>query len=287
MDKFIKQAFTLIELLVVIAIIGILSGLIVVSMGGMTTKATIAKAQVFSNSLRNALMLDLVSEWKFDGTLTDSWNGGNNGTWYSPINSSAANYRPSTECISGQCLSFDGTDDYVAINDKNNLDIVSKMTIAIWVKKVNSTTLGKGILTKEGLGGYTLVLDYITADSKISFVAPTIDSRKMSNALDDNWHCIVLTIDESSNSLKFYLDGNLDSSQTATGTLAANTSNILLGYRSNYFSGLMDEIRIYSDVIPTSQIKENYYSGLNSLFANGNINKQEYNQRLINLLAIK
>ena len=52
MNKFIKQAFTLIELLVVIAIIGILSGLIVVSMSGVTQKATIAKAQVFSNSLR-------------------------------------------------------------------------------------------------------------------------------------------------------------------------------------------------------------------------------------------
>jgi prepilin-type N-terminal cleavage/methylation domain-containing protein len=54
MNELIKKAFTLIELLVVIAIIGILSGLIVVSMGGVTQKANIAKAQVFSNSLKNA-----------------------------------------------------------------------------------------------------------------------------------------------------------------------------------------------------------------------------------------
>ena len=55
MNRFIKKAFTLIELLVVIAIIGILSGLIVVTMSGVTQKARIAKAQAFSNSLRNAL----------------------------------------------------------------------------------------------------------------------------------------------------------------------------------------------------------------------------------------
>ena len=49
MHKIKQLAFTLIELLVVIAVIGILSGLIVVSMSGVTNKATIAKAQVFSN----------------------------------------------------------------------------------------------------------------------------------------------------------------------------------------------------------------------------------------------
>ena len=78
MSKLIKQAFTLIELLVVIAIIGILSGLIVVAMGGVTQKATIAKSQIFSNSLRNSLMLDILAQYTFDD-ITDyiSSTGGN------------------------------------------------------------------------------------------------------------------------------------------------------------------------------------------------------------------
>jgi prepilin-type N-terminal cleavage/methylation domain-containing protein len=81
MNKLFFKAFTLIELLVVIAIIGILSGLIVVTMSGVTAKATIAKGQVFSNSLRNALMLNLAAEYRLDGNANDSW-GSNNGTWY-------------------------------------------------------------------------------------------------------------------------------------------------------------------------------------------------------------
>ena len=69
-----KKAFTLIELLVVIAVIGILSGLIVVSMGGITTKANIAKLQVFSNSIKNSLMSDFVAEYRLDGNMTDTWS---------------------------------------------------------------------------------------------------------------------------------------------------------------------------------------------------------------------
>ena len=61
-----RTAFTLIELLVVIAIIGILSGLIIVSVSGAAQKATIAKAQIFSNSLRNSLMMNMVAEFKLE-----------------------------------------------------------------------------------------------------------------------------------------------------------------------------------------------------------------------------
>jgi hypothetical protein len=48
----------------------------------------------------------------------------------------------------------------------------------------------------------------------------------------------------------------------------------------------MDEIRVYNAVLPTSQIKEQYYSGLNNLLANGAINQQQYAER-ISPLAIK
>jgi len=125
MPSLIKKAFTLIELLVVIAIIGIFSGLIVVTMSGVTQKATIAKSQIFSNSLRNALMANLVSEWKFDelttavqgSTALDSWSGGNNLTVYT--NSDGLD-KLSTNCVSGKCLSFDGTDDYAYVSGSNS-----------------------------------------------------------------------------------------------------------------------------------------------------------------------
>ena len=83
MNKLLKTAFTLIELLVVIAIIGILSGLIVVSMSGVTEKANIAKSQVFSNSLRNSLMINTVSQYNFNDSNLQEADVVDNHVFYS------------------------------------------------------------------------------------------------------------------------------------------------------------------------------------------------------------
>jgi hypothetical protein len=56
---------------------------------------------------------------------------------------------------------------------------------------------------------------------------------------------------------------------------------------NNYlFGGLIDDVRIYNAALSSAQIKQNYIAGLNSMFANGNMSKQEYNER-INNLSIK
>jgi len=100
-----KQSFTLIEILVVIVIIGILSSFIFFTINDSVEKANIAKSKMFSESIRNNLLLNLVSEWKLDETsgttFYDTW-GSNNGT------NNGAGFE--TDCISGGCVSFDGND---------------------------------------------------------------------------------------------------------------------------------------------------------------------------------
>jgi prepilin-type N-terminal cleavage/methylation domain-containing protein len=294
MDKFIKQAFTLIELLVVIAIIGILSGLIVVSMGGMTTKATIAKAQVFSNSLRNSLMLNLISEWRFDGNTNDSWSNGNNGIWYGSAGgaNTSANYRPSSECISGQCLNFDGTDDYVEMPDSNSLNIVNEITIGVWVKH-GQNGVYDGILQKgsfsNNYGSYEM---HLADNNQIKFVLNNGAIVAVSSGTvlqSDGWCYLVGTYDKQY--LKIYKNGVLDGSPLAyTSNISIDANPLRIGeyYSSLFlFTGLIDDIRIYNTAMSISQIKESYYAGLNSLLSNGNINTLEYKERLNNLLASK
>ena len=78
-----NKSFTLIELLVVIVIIGILAGVIIVSTSSSISKASIAKSKVFSESLRNELILNLKMEFSFDSiegssapyTTNDDWGG--------------------------------------------------------------------------------------------------------------------------------------------------------------------------------------------------------------------
>ena len=106
---------------------------------------------------------------------------------------------------------------------------------------------------------------------------------------DNSWHLVGFTW--NSGTLTAYVDGLASGAMSgpATGTSIYNsTADITIGCGLStapamYFSGLLDEARLYNAAIPTSQIKEQYYAGLNSLLASGGISKEEYNQRVQSL----
>jgi prepilin-type N-terminal cleavage/methylation domain-containing protein len=296
MNKLIKQAFTLIELLVVIAIIGILSGLIVVSMGGVTNKATIAKAQVFSNSLRNSLMANLVSEWKLDGNTNDTW-GTKNGVWVGSLApNTTANYKTDSECISNQCLDFDGVDDYVNVNSSNfTIDLTQGYTIEGWAK-FDVLTGDRG-LVRRYLSANTswFIFAYRNSASAVNYIQNVIGYTDTGNVTqfiststmlqENKWYHLVLTVAANGVS-KFFVDGVSVSTNSPTnflklgGNAATNTTELNIGGHYWYMDGLIDGVRIYNSPIPTSQIQEQYYAGLNRLLANGNISIEEYNQKI-------
>jgi prepilin-type N-terminal cleavage/methylation domain-containing protein len=127
-----NKSFTLIEILVVIVVIGALSAFILVGMSSITNSANIAKSQAFSNSLRNSLLLNLVSEWKLDGNGNDSW-GVNNGTLVGATHLPVL--KTNSDCFSGSCYDFDGTEDYINVGSRANLttDISNGLTITAWI----------------------------------------------------------------------------------------------------------------------------------------------------------
>jgi prepilin-type N-terminal cleavage/methylation domain-containing protein len=298
MSKLFKTAFTLIELLVVIAIIGILSGLIIIGMNGMTQKATIAKAQVFSNSLKNALMMNIVSEWRFDnitGTvgsnladntiIHDSWSSSNGTTSGGPT------LRDYQDCVSGQCLSFDGSNDSVNLSNPATLYPSPNMTLSFWVKPV-ALTKSEEIFGKfNGSGGSVSSWTYGIWIYSTGVVAFGVGNGTTNNFTSNfstlsinNWHHIAIDYNASGGVAKYYTNGQYASGKdltiTITPRVTANSYTIGGDVGGNGFTGLIDDVRFFNASMPISQIEEQYYVGLNNLLFNGNISKEEYLNRI-------
>ena len=279
MSTFKKTAFTLIELLVVIAIIGILSGLIVVTMSGTTEKANIAKSQVFSNSLKNSIMLDLVSEWRLEGDASDTW-GINEGTIVGATTLTSG-------CARDNCLSFDGVDDYLSMGSDNSLNFTTDYTIEMFVYNEAGTVSYPTLFNRStgGANGFFWVFTGGTNEVNIRFQysdgVSTLETSSFANVLPkDKWTHIVFTFNNIDKSLNLYTNGNYITSRTLTTPQPVDDGVLYFGiYQlgvTTPFKGKMDEIRWYDTVMPAYIIKEHYYSALNNLLASGQVTKDEY-----------
>jgi prepilin-type N-terminal cleavage/methylation domain-containing protein len=273
MRPVIKTAFTLIELLVVIAIIGILSGLIVVTMSGVTARASIAKGQVFSNSLRNALMLNLIAEYKLDGNVEDSWGGHAVG--------STSTVTVISSCVQNSCYSFDGAESYLGLDDASDLRLTTGGTISVWIYPMSDGENNSGRMMDKSSGtvgqsGYSFG---VTNTKRLSLRINGNNIETQDNVIVWNqWQLATVTFDGTTR--KIYVNGAQVDSDPFAYLPPNNTVAIRIGNRTGAtdrtFYGYIDELRIYNTVIPVSQIKGQYYAGLNNLLISGNISKEKY-----------
>lgn len=268
-------AFTLIELLVVIAIVGILSGLIIVGMNSSIQSATIAKAQVFSASLRDSLLMNLVSEWKFDNNVNDSW-GLNNGTL-----TGAAYDNNTGDCIYGGCLSFSGTlNEYVQMPAIPSLATGTSFILSVWIYP-------------EATATYKAIMGYNSTHRLLIAVDGSLLSQQDGNfssaagAIPFNAWSYVLYWNDGTQE-KWYINGKQSGATHAT-ALAEWDAAFKVGQYDlvNYpYKGRIDEIRIYNSTVPLSFIAEQHYSGLNRLLANNEITKENYQNRTQSLFSV-
>ena len=285
-----SNSFTLIEILVVIVVIGILSSFILVGMSSITNSANIAKGQAFANSIDNSLLLSRVSEWKLDNDYNDSWNGKN----LTPVNSPT----PTSNCVQGSCYTFNGTTQYAWVADDDTyFNFGAQMSTFVWVKKINDVNNYRRILAQWD----TLFLNEAsfrmgtTGPGKKFYVSiydedgDNIGSETLLSVFDDKWHCVGFTYNLGV--LKVYVDGTLNNTAEdgSVGNIRNSSTDITIGSGltndtgSYFWDGLIDNVRIYNQAIPTSEIQQNYYLGINRLFKNTGISSVEFNQRLTEL----
>ncbi len=280
-----NKSFTLIEILVVIVVIGIISSFIIVGLSSVSDKANIAKGQAFSNSLRNSLLMNLVSEWKLDGNANDSW-GVNNGTLVGPTHLPVL--KTGSDCISGSCYSFDGTEDYIDCGGSVDFDLTSTFTLNAWIKLISVGSYS-AIISKGSSGVNNPY--FLAAHSNnniylgIRFTNLGYKEKGIGSFSINKWHNVIGIYDGIN--MYGYVDGVMSSKTPWTDTIITLGQNLQLGGRIStsysWFNGLIDDILIYNQAISTSKVKQNYYSGLSTLVVNRGIDNNEYINRLAKL----
>lgn len=281
----IQKSFTLIEVSVIVLAIGIMSAFIYKITSDSQNLANLTKIKSFSAVLKSSLAENIIGDWSFfEGsgtTVSDLSRYHKDGTL---IGGTSWITNPSDNCISDNCLSFDGLDDYVSVVH-NLTEGLTAVTVEAWVNgqqvsNIINTDYSVIVLDFRGAGFYLLgeggvegtwrPSGYLAWDSLLPY---------------NLWTHVAATWD--GNTMSLYVNGLKQSSTLAfTGgdhNKLKMSSTLYIGKLINefrpWFKGSIDQVRLYDNSIPTSQIKEHYYAGLNKLMATGEISEEEYLQR--------
>ncbi len=206
----------------------------------------------------------IVSAWHFNegsGTIAEDTPGSNNGTLYNGVQW--------TTGYNGYGLSFDGVDDYVEVNHSPSVT-PDNMTISAWIKADqwgpniwSDTIVGKD----DGSSGYALRCG---ENGRLSFVI-NIDGAWCEVVTGQimqlgKWTYVAATYSQTENTIKVYVNGVEQGSQSFSGTYQKSTIQLLIGaspgFSGRLFQGKIDEVSIFSRVLDASEIKNIFENGL-------------------------
>jgi hypothetical protein len=200
---------------------------------------------------------NLVGWWKFDegqGSVALDWSGhGNHGPLVGDPQWVAG--------YDGGALDFDGSDDYVEVPQL----VQDDFTIAFWVKTTQTGGTGPwyqsvGLVDAE-MPGVTTDFGVVLSGSNAGFGLGAVDTTITSttNINDGTWHHVAATRVSSSGLMSVYVDGSLENSGTGPAETRTAPSRITIGMIQtsfNYFSGQIDDVRIYTRTLTQQEVKE-------------------------------
>jgi N,N-dimethylformamidase beta subunit-like protein/concanavalin A-like lectin/glucanase superfamily protein/galactose oxidase-like protein/Big-like domain-containing protein/Kelch motif protein len=217
--------------------------------GNVTTSAGVSVA--VSNGAAMALVAAYGFEEGTGTTVEDASGRGNIATI------SGATWSPAGRF--GKALSFNGTTNMVTVNDVNALHLTTGMTLEAWV---NPSALSgwREVILKETS---TALAYSLYANNNLPQPAGTINvggadqSAVGSAGIPLNaWTHLATTYDGAS--LRLYVNGAQVQSVPVTGSMLASTSPLRIGGNTiwgEYYSGLIDEVRIYNRALAASDIQ--------------------------------
>ena len=206
-----------------------------------------------------------VGEWNFENNAKDTSGNGNDGTW---SGTGTKRYVPGKV---GRAGKFNGSNDYISATNNNSILNLSDFTVSLWFKFIGNGTAGKAYWTlvnnrnSSGNGNndayhFMIFSDY-TLGTRVGNGTASVNTGGITPVNDNKWHYASLT--RSGNSIILYLDGKYNDSKTLTGSVAS-TDPFYMGVwsnYSNYYNGLIDQVKIYNYARTPAQIAWDYNGG--------------------------
>ncbi|MFA7141868.1 MAG: LamG domain-containing protein [Candidatus Paceibacterota bacterium] len=181
-------------------------------------------------------------------------------------------------------MSFDGVDDYIDTNGGNNLKLENSGTITVWIYPTSTA----GTRVFYGSNNSSMDRDkspyLVLANGRLNAILGNgVDANRIYSGFFpklNTWSFVVLNWDGAK--INIFHDANIESRiQEYVVKFTANKYYIgACSIVDRKFAGSIDDVRIYNSALSTAQIKQNYIAGLDSMLSNGNLSKDEYNERL-------
>ena len=155
-------------------------------------------------------------------------------------------------------LDLDGTNDYVSLPNSINMG-TSDFTLSIWLK-TDDVSSRQHVFQQTGSNDNRVIA--INSGGSLTSRLGGSGSDQLSGVTlsTDTWYHIVLVHDNSENTLKWYVNGTEQNTNTSV-NVPSNTGTFYLGTNSDaddkFFNGQIDEVRIWNDVRTAAEIADN------------------------------
>lgn len=194
------------------------------------------------------------------GTITYDRVGGNHGTYTGGVTLGTASLLAQD---ADTAATFNGTTGYVTVPDATSLDVADTFTIVALIDRAAVGT--KHYICQKGTASFGL---YVSAANALTLEkVGTADIVASTTTIDAAKHFIAAT--KSGSTVKLYIDG-IEVTGTVTNQTCAGTAIAFEIGRSavpgNYFSGILDEVALFSTALTATQI-----AALQSVYANGEL----------------
>ncbi|MBT4763486.1 DUF2341 domain-containing protein [bacterium] len=207
-----------------------------------------------------------IGYWSFDegygSTAYDSSSSQSNGTI------SGAIWQSEDLCISGKCLKFDGSNDYVSFSSIA-MDLSENHSVSIWFKvnewdTYSPNSIGAGLMQGPNSRSWDDLISLRYSGTQIYLQDDTGVSKSISLSSPvslNSWYHLTINIETTG--IRAYINGEYQGSTSAFSSSNTLTiDRIGMGYGSDpTIDGSLDEPKIYNYARSTAQIRRDYNAG--------------------------